>query len=299
MNKLINKLEIWICAVAKMEELYIREWIIWNKKIGITHIIIGDNNDSNYHIPLQPIIQDFIDEGYVELINKNDIKRVQNAFYKEIYQLRKREFDFIGFIDIDEFIELPAYENNINNFLSDSKFVNYDAIIIPWLNYGDNDQLYYENKPLKERFIKPILKDQSGIKYFIKSLPNVLYLISFHNPLLAKTINQYSIKVCDSLGDENFLKVKKNNQNDKFTQIYVKNKNYYNNAYISHYITKSTEEYIKYKVLRGRADQYDQNIKTLRYSKNFYFAKNIKTKEKLNIFNKYLNLIESKYNGYK
>ena len=84
MNKLMNKLEIWICAVAKMEELYIREWIIWNKKIGITHIIIGDNNDSNYHIPLQPIIQDFIDEGYVELINKNDIKCVQNTFYKEI-----------------------------------------------------------------------------------------------------------------------------------------------------------------------------------------------------------------------
>ena len=43
----MNKLEIWICAVAKMEELYIREWIIWNKKIGITRIIIGDNNDSN------------------------------------------------------------------------------------------------------------------------------------------------------------------------------------------------------------------------------------------------------------
>ena len=168
----MNKLEIWICAVAKMEELYIREWIIWNKKIGITHIIIGDNNDSNYHIPLQPIVQDFIDEGYVELINKNDIKHIQNTFYKEIYQLRKREFDFIGFIDIDEFIELPSYENNINNFLSDSKFANYDAIIIPWLNYGDNDQLHYENKPLKERFIKPILKDQSGIKYFIKSLQN-------------------------------------------------------------------------------------------------------------------------------
>lgn len=295
----MNKLEIWVCAVAKMEELYIREWIIWNKKIGITHIIIGDNNDSNYHIPLQPIIQDFIDEGYVELINKNDIKCVQNNFYKEIYQLRKQEFDFIGFIDVDEFIELPSYENNINNFLSDSKFVNYDAIIIPWLNYGDNDQLYYENKPLKERFTNPILKDQSGIKYFIKSLPNVLYLTSFHTPLLAKTINKYSIKVCDSLGDENFLKVKKNNQNDRFTQIYVKNKNYYNNAYISHYITKSTEEYIKYKVLRGRADRYDQNIKTLRYSKSFYFGKNIKTKEKLNMFNKYLKLIESKYNGYK
>ena len=38
MNKLMNKLEIWICAVAKMEELYIREWIIWNKKIGITEL---------------------------------------------------------------------------------------------------------------------------------------------------------------------------------------------------------------------------------------------------------------------
>ena len=82
-------MKVWICAIAKMEELYIREWIEWHKKIGIDHIIIGDNNDSNYDKPLQPIIKDYIDEGYVELINKNDVLAAQNSFYNEIYQLKK------------------------------------------------------------------------------------------------------------------------------------------------------------------------------------------------------------------
>jgi hypothetical protein len=270
-------MKIWICAIAKMEELYIREWIDWHKKLGIDHIVLGDNNDSDYKISLQSIIQDYIDEGYVELVNKqNEINCQQQHFYNEIYQTRKHKFDWIGFIDIDEFIELPAYKD-IHLFLNENRSI--DAVVLPWKIYGDNEHIYYENKPVKERFISPNKSKHASIKYFIKSLDKILQIKSFHIPFKNKTVDNLPIIACDSTFEE--LKI----WNLNSTQILV-NKNHYNTAYISHYITKSTEEYIKYKVLRGRADRaigkYD-----LRYTYNFYFKYNIKTLEKEKLFEDY------------
>ena len=45
---------------------------------------------------------------------------------------------------------------NINDFLSSNAFKNCQSIIINWKYYGDNDKIFYEPKPLRERFIKPI-----------------------------------------------------------------------------------------------------------------------------------------------
>ena len=44
----------------------------------------------------------------------------------------------------------------INDFLSSNDFNNCQSIIINWKYYGDNDKLYYEPKPLRERFNKPV-----------------------------------------------------------------------------------------------------------------------------------------------
>lgn len=278
-------MKVWICAVAKMEELYIREWIDWHKYLGIDHIIIGDNNDSNYNEKLQPIIQDYIDTGYVELINQNDVIHVQQPFYNTIYQKYKKEFDWITFIDIDEFIDLPMYDNNVKLFLSDKKFNDIDAIILPWLNFNDNDKLYYEDLPVRERFTSTIIKDNVGIKYFIRSLDNLYKIISMHHPISNKFNNNYQIRYCDCLGNKDIEVI---NDTD-FTRIKVKNE-FYDNAYISHYLFKSTEEYIKYKILRGRCDRkigkYDA-----RYTIQFYFNNNSFNKQKQYLFEIYLEKI--------
>ena len=245
------------------------------------HIVIGDNNDSDYDKPLQPIIQDYINEGFVEIINLNNQLGIQQSTYIKVYQERKNEFDWIGFIDIDEFIELPAYNNDIHLFLSDNKFKDTDSIILPWLNYGDNDQLYYENKPVKERFTKFINQEDVCIKYFIKSFNNTMESISIHNPL-TNVFNNKLINVCDSLGNYN-INYKKVGNN--ITNIYT-NIDYYNNAYIAHYITKSTEEYIKYKILRGRETRSIGNYK-LRYTIDFYYWINKKNIEKDKLFEIY------------
>ena len=283
-------MNIWICAVAKMEELYIREWIEWNKKIGVDHIVIGDNNDSDYNKPLCPIIQDYINDGYVEVINKNDVLHVQQPFYNEVYKNINTKCDWIGFIDIDEFIELPAYNNNIHLFLDDNKFKQSDAVILCWKIFNDNEQIYYENKPVKERFKKYIYKTDIGIKFFIKTnIKNIQYLHSIHNPINSRYINKnILIKCIDVLGNPNFKRICVSHFN-QFSEI-ICNEQYYNIAYISHYVTKSTEEYIKYKALRGRCDKkYNYFI---RYTKDFYFSINNKTKEKLELFDKYENIIK-------
>lgn len=46
----VNKNTIAVIACAKQEELYICEWIEWNINIGVDHIFICDNNDSNYKV---------------------------------------------------------------------------------------------------------------------------------------------------------------------------------------------------------------------------------------------------------
>lgn len=143
-----------ICAIAKMEELYIREWIEHHKNIGIDHIVIGDNNNSNYENPLQLVIQDYIDNGYVTILNYNDLNssndfigivnghtiyKFQIYAYSDMYFKYCNEYDWIFFIDIDEFIELPAYNNDIKLFLSNEKFNDASAILFSWLIYGDNE----------------------------------------------------------------------------------------------------------------------------------------------------------------
>lgn len=297
-------MKIWICAITKMEELYIREWIEWYKQLGIDHIVIGDNNDSDYDKPLQPIIQDYIDEGFVEIINLNNQRKIQVEFYDKVYQERKNEFDWIGFIDIDEFVELPAYNNDIHLFLSDNKFKDTDSIILPWLNYGDNEQLYYEDKPVKKRFTKFTNQfyacDKSikfaGIKFFIKSFNNIYAIESIHYPLNIRieTTNgtKYGgIKCCDSMGNFDYIPFNPSIHENRYwvTDIII-NDNYYNNAYIAHYITKSTEEYIKFKCLRGVADIPLFEDKS-RYDEQYYFWVNKKSKNKIKMFEEYKDTI--------
>lgn len=281
--------KVWICAIAKMEERYIREWVEWHKKIGIDHIVLGDNNDSDYDKPLQPIIQDYVDEGFVEIINVNDKLGYQRDFYNNTYKERKDEFDWIGFIDIDEFVELKA-NNDIHDFLNQSKFTNFNSILFCWLCYGDSEHLYYEDKPVKQRFnrLEKSRPNYVGIKFFIRGkIDGINRLSSIHNPELGKFEDGFQIKVCDVLGNRNFKRfINKEKGPKHYTRIHYDFR-YYQTAYLSHYITKSTEEYIQYKILRGRCDR-NVNDYDIRYTQRFYFNHNNKSKIKQQLFNKYL-----------
>lgn len=143
--------------------------------------------------------------------------------------------------------------------------------MINWKYYGDNDKLYYEPKPLSKRFTKPINinknKKLRKDKYFISASKTI---VRGRLKLRWGLLPHYFKNIINCRPDGNIL-------DDYFSPFK------HSKAYIKHYITKSTEEFIE-KLKRG-----DVLVKT-NYNyienriKNYYFLFNKKTKKKLELF---------------
>lgn len=260
------KLKILLCAIAKTENKYILEFINHYKNMNFNKIIIYDNNEINGENFIE-ILKDFIKINFVNIINFRGVKKPQKKAYNHCYNYNKYNYDWIAFYDIDEYLFLLNH-TYINDFLSSTNFRNCQSIIINWKYYGDNDKIYYEPKPLKERFIKPIKITRKILrnKYIYSGAKTIvrggLHLIWGHFPhYLKNTVN------CRPNG--NILK------------------NYfsppdYSNAFIKHYTTKSTEEYVE-RLNKGDV-YYSSNKKYVTYKiKDYYFLFNTFTKEKIEL----------------
>lgn len=145
-------MKVAICLIVKNENRYIREWINYHKKLGVDNIILYDNNDSNGE-DIYEVISEDIKSGYVKYKDIKGKLNYQLPCYNECLDEYHTEYDWIIFIDCDEFIELKNKEN-IKDYLSQEKFENFEQIVIQMFQYGDNDLLKYENKGVIERFPK-------------------------------------------------------------------------------------------------------------------------------------------------
>lgn len=260
------KYKVLLCAIAKNENKYILEFINHYRNMNFNKIIIYDNNEINGEKFFE-ILKDYIKINFVKIINFRGFKKPQKKAYDHCYNYNKYNYDWIAFYDIDEYLFL-LNQTYINDFLSSTNFRKCQSIIINWKYYGDNDKIYYESKPMKERFIKPIkitrkiLKKKylySGAKTIVRG---GLHLIWGHFPhYLNNTVN------CRPNG--NILKK------------YLSPPDY-SIAFIKHYTTKSTEEYVE-KLNKG--DVYENyNKRFVAYKiKHYYFLFNKYTKEKIEL----------------
>ena len=73
------------------------------------------------------------------------------------------------------------FQKNINEFLSLSKFKKCSSILINWRYYGDNNKIYYEPKPLRNRFTKPF--------YFLKIKKYDKYIYSASKSIIRGKLN--------------------------------------------------------------------------------------------------------------
>ena len=201
--------------------------------------------------------------------------------YNDCYINNKNSFDWIAFYDIDEYLYLKNYKN-INQFLSLSKFKKCSSILINWRYYGDNNNIYYEPKPLKIRFSKPFefSKNKKYNIYFYSAAKSIirgkLDLKWSHFPHF---INSSSICSPDGLIIRNPFSPPN-----------------YSNAFIKHYATKSTEEYLL-KFLKGNVIESNfVNIDNLIFwLSKYYFLFNKITTKKLRFIKRFIKIDISKY----
>ena len=279
-----NYLKIALCAIAKEENLYIREWVKWYFDLGINKIFLYDNNDIDGE-RFDDIISDYIRNGFVEIIDKRGIvKSVSTdkdgmttqgqAFYDCFYK-HKNEYDWMCFFDIDEFLEIYHTYNDIFDFLND--FSSYDSIRVQWKMYGDNNQLFYNNKPLFERFrYINNSKNDKHVKQIINCNKEFKEeLIFCAHGYLNKSYNN--------------VNVLKETQNNPYMEVTGAKDNL--PVYLNHFYSKSTEEFIRRKYKKTSAVTGINNNRNfnLDFLKNQYFENNTYADDKEKFIDLFVN----------
>ena len=210
-----------ICVIAKQENLYINEFVNYYRKLGIKKIYLYDNNNilgENFF----DVLKKEIKYNFVEIINARGKQKYQQPSYNDCYQNHLDQYSWFLFIDVDEYLFI---KNNASlfDFLTDKKFKNCDSIAINYREFGDSDLLYYDDRPLSERFTKAS-RFCFSMKSFVKGgIKNAT--MDIHRPI---NIKYY----CNSKG-EIIVPASYSTHNLSIE-----------NAEIRHYITKTIDEFI-------------------------------------------------------
>ena len=273
LNILINNHEykICLCTIGKQENKYIIEYINYYKNFGVDKIFLYDNNAQNSE-KFEDIIFEYINNGFVELINYRGEKKIQIKAFDDCYQKNYKKYNWLIFYDVDEFLYLKNY-SNIKNFLKEPKFNKCQVIQLNWVMHTDNNLLHYQNKSVIERFpeIGKSLNNSIDIKSIIRGNLNT-NIMSTH--YLAP-----NLITCDGFGNKKEI-------NEYFSQ--KRDNKFY---FINHYYTKSTEEFIE-KMFKG--DAWNGNSRRFGIVSS-YFEINKITREKINLIEEKTGMNLTKY----
>ena len=266
-----------ICTIGKNENLYAKEFVEYYHLLGFDKIIIFDNNDINGE-KFEDVLKDYIDNKFVQIFDIRGLLSVQIPVLNYCYNKFQKLFDWMAFIDFDEYLYInDSY--NINDYIYNKRFKKCQSILFNWVIYGDNNLDKYENEKLNIRF------NHSNI-----ILPTVKSMVRGGlNGLLIPTTHIVGINInyfCDSNGIRVFP--------NSYYQIEYNNKS---KAYIKHFYTKTVEEFCK-KIRRTDA-QFDRNYwyyNTRIINRiDLFFLVNKKNEKKIKFFEKCTGLNLKKY----
>ena len=153
-----------VCAIAKDEGPYFKEWIEWHLSVGVEKFYIYDNESTD---ETRKVLQPYVDAGIVEY-NYFPGYRMQLAAYDDCFERHRLDTRWIALIDLDEFI-VPVKDKSITEFLRLHE--NAPAVEINWLVYGSSGKHEKTDEPVMERFTRHSLYDHH-LNRFVKSIVN-------------------------------------------------------------------------------------------------------------------------------
>lgn len=259
-------MQVVVCALAKNENLYIKDWANWYLKLGFDKIYIYDNNDLETYNVKNCLPK----SDKIEIIDIRGVckPKLQHEIYTNFY--RTHNFGWCLFCDIDEFL---VGVENIHDFLSQKKFLNTCQIRIRWKLFGDDNLIERDmSKPVYEIFSHEIkhslnrnLIDKGNLeiqgKAIVKGgIPNVV-VRSPHFASLGNYDNVLPSVLPSGAYCRSKVAIMENYSNES--------------VFINHYMTKSLSEFVNQKLNRNDA-VYGDKLKL-----DYYWRINKKTPEKL------------------
>lgn len=140
------KYNVSVCAIFKDEAKYLREWIEFHKIVGVEHFYLYNNFSTDDYLS---VLTPYIDSGLVTLTDW-PVMQGQMSAYRDCVEKFQNETQWIGFIDIDEFV-CPNRFDKIGDFLE--QFKKRPIVIVYWRYFGSSGILERdENSLVTESF---------------------------------------------------------------------------------------------------------------------------------------------------
>ena len=265
-------MKVALCAIGRLENQYAVEYVEHYIKLGFDKIFIYDNNhDGEEHF--EDVLQSYIDDGFVTVIDYRNKEAAQLSAYNDCYSKYGNEYDWIAFFDFDEFLTLVK-DKDIKSYLS--HFEEFQGVKINWMVYTDNGLVKNDGRKVLERFTTPMDYDKC-VTYKFPENYHVKSILRTKNDFIWKETPHSirGVKYADSDGKPT---------NDGPFQPYN-----YKSVYIKHFSTKTIDEFINGKYEKGLGDRTNKDYKKNIDRIGYFFKINERTKEKEEYIDKLLN----------
>ena len=256
--------KIALCVIGRRENRYARKYVSHYKNCGFDKIFLCDNNRGDEE-RFDTVLGDWIEDGFVEILNYRDKAGVQRDAYEEVYARYGSKYRWMAFFDFDEFLTIPcgkaqgtAADFDVHELMRN--YDGYDCVLFNWQCYGENGLVRDDGRDLRERFTEPLpfdlsvqyagMPENDHVKCVVRGgLPRVQFYLNPHVP-------SNRMRCCDSCGEPCEQK--------------AFHKYDFSVAYLRHYITKTAEEWFSNKWQKGTGNK--ENIEAFRskYAERFF-----------------------------
>lgn len=222
-----------LAAIVKDEGPYIAEWIAYHRVLGFDHVLLYDNGSTD---GTAGFLAALARRGLATVVDwPSDGANPQLAAYQDALDTAGRRFDWVAFLDADEFLVLH-HDATVQAFLA--RYATAAAVAVNWKMFGSSGRREREEGLVMERFTRcaPTAHDANRI---VKAIvrPHCVARAGIHLPVLAE----------GSIVDEGHRLVSPDGGgvHDRVSHAL---------AQVNHYFTKSYAEWTA-KRLRGKADK--------------------------------------------
>ena len=233
-----------ICAVFKDEAAYLREWVEFHQLMGVERFYLYNNNSTDRYLDA---LQMHIASGAV-VIHEWPQHPAQLQAYEHCLKTHGHEADWIGFIDVDEFLFSPSAKA-LPDVLAD--FADHPGVGVNWVMFGSSGHTHKPQGGVLENYLRRG-ELECGVPYAHLRLPDGSY--RSENAHIKSIVQPAKVASCKNahfmLYTDNGRAVDENGKpiDGPFTaKVSV------NTLRINHYWSKSEEE-CRRKFERGFAD---------------------------------------------
>jgi len=169
-----NRARLSVMAIFRNEGHVLREWIEHYRLLGVEHFYLIDNNSADQY---EGEIIEYIEEGIVDLF-MCPFDGYQIGAYTEMLTMLRRETEWVGVFDLDEFV-YPRHGERLHDLLSE--YERQEAVLIPWLSFGSSG-LQDQPRSVVDGFVRR--GAASASRSFLKAIsrPGQIETMSQHNP---------------------------------------------------------------------------------------------------------------------